>query len=97
MLNKKLDKFLDETLIKAEFNPEEDDFDILKEDMLPILEEFLELKLYEKLDNNKKSEYDKTTTFEIDFFEKNISEFDSILNKLLKERQDKYLAAFNED
>ncbi|MCR5411833.1 MAG: hypothetical protein K6E76_02325 [Patescibacteria group bacterium] len=37
--------FLDETLKMAGFDPKEDDFEMLKEDMRPILNDYLETSL----------------------------------------------------
>lgn len=97
MLKEKLDSFLDITLTKAGFNPDEDNFDMLKEEMLPILEEFLELKLYEALEDSKKSEYDKTTEFDISYFENNLPNFNAKFEKLCTQWQNNYLKAFSED
>ncbi|MDD2537221.1 MAG: hypothetical protein PHU61_01870 [Candidatus Absconditabacteria bacterium] len=43
------EQFLDETLELAGFDPEEDDFELLKEDLRPLLEERVMLKLYAAL------------------------------------------------
>jgi hypothetical protein len=59
MMNIEQEQFLNDTLVMAGFNPEEDDFDMLKEDMRPILEEYIELNLYKFLNEEQRAGYDK--------------------------------------
>ena len=47
------EEFLHELLVSAGFDPEEDDFDLLMEDLAPILAERIILKLYAALPTEK--------------------------------------------
>ena len=91
MENISQEKFLNDTLILAGFNPEEDDFDLLKEDMRPILNEFLILNLYSMLSENEKIEFDWSDNKDISFFTDKIKDFDNILWDLYIKRQNKYV------
>ena len=77
------EKFLNDTLVLAGFNPEEDDFDLLKEDMRPVLNEFLILNLYSMLPESEKIEFDKLDYKDISFFVNKIENFEKA-QKLLK-------------
>ena len=46
-------QFLDELLVMAGFDPENDDFELLKEDLEPILDERLMLRMYEALPSDE--------------------------------------------
>ena len=92
MQNTDQEIFLNDTLVMAWFNPNEDDFDLLKQDMRPILEEFIELNLYSLLSEEDKSIYDKLPNKSLKFFEDRISNFDNILSWLYIDRQKEYLA-----
>ena len=57
-MNIEQEQFLNDTLVMAGFDPKEDDFEMLKEDMRPILDEYIELNLYKSLNDEEKAEYD---------------------------------------
>ena len=95
-MNIEQEQFLNDTLIMAGFDPEVDDFDTLKEDMRPILDEYIELNLYKFLDDQEKAEYDKLKNKSLDFFKEKISNFDNILPQLYINWQQEYLENFNE-
>lgn len=99
MMNIEQEQFLNDTLVMAGFNPEEDDFDMLKEDMRPILEEYIELNLYKFLNEEQKAEYDKLRNEDLDlkYFKDRIANFDNILARLYMNWQKEYLANFQED
>ena len=78
----------------AGFDPKEDDFEILKEDMRPILNEYIELNLYKFLNDQEKAEYDKLENKDLKFFKDRISNFDSILAELYINWQKEYLENF---
>ncbi len=92
------EQFLNDTLIMAGFDPEVDDFDTLKEDMRPILDEYIELNLYKFLNDKEKSEYDKSRKEDLNlkFFEDRLSNFDAILAELYINWQKEYLANFED-
>lgn len=69
---------------------------MLKEDMRPILDEYIELNLYKFLDDQEKAEYDKLKNKSLDFFKEKISNFDNILPQLYINWQQEYLENFNE-
>ncbi len=98
-MNIEQEQFLNDTLVMAGFNPEEDDFDMLKEDMRPILEEYIELNLYKFLNEEQRAEYDKLRKedWDLDFFKDKIANFDNILARLYMDWQKEYLANFQED
>ena len=66
-MNIEQEQFLNDTLVMAGFDPKEDDFETLKEDMRPILNEYIELNLYKFLNDQEKSEYDKLEDKNLDF------------------------------
>ena len=90
------EQFLNDTLIMAGFDPEVDDFDTLKEDMRPILDEYIELNLYKFLNDQEKSEYDRLEDKNLDFFKDRLSNFDNILAELYMNWQKEYLENFND-
>ena len=96
MINIEQEQFLNDTLIMAGFDPKEDDFEMLKEDMRPILDEYIELNLYKFLNDQEKAEYDKLEDKNLDFFKDRISNFDNILAELYMNWQKEYLESFND-
>ena len=94
-MNIEQELFLNDTLIMAWFNPKEDDFEVLKEDMRPILDEYIELNLYKFLNDKEKSEYDKLEDKNLDYFKDRISNFDNILAELYINWQKQYLENFS--
>lgn len=95
-MNIEQELFLNDTLVMAGFDPKEDDFEVLKEDMRPILDEYIELNLYKFLNDEQKSEYDKLEDKNLDFFKDRISNFDAILAELYINWQKEYLANFED-
>ena len=95
-MNIEQEQFLNDTLIMAGFNPKEDDFEMLKEDMRPILNEYIELNLYKFLNDKEKAEYDKLEEKNLDFFKDRLSNFDAILAELYMNWQKEYLENFND-
>lgn len=95
-MNIEQEQFLNDTLVMAGFDPKEDDFEMLKEDMRPILDEYIELNLYKFLNEEEKSEYDRLENKNLDFFKDRISNFDNILAELYINWQKEYLENFNE-
>ena len=95
-MNIEQEQFLNDTLIMAGFNPEEDDFEVLKEDMRPILDEYIELNLYKFLNDEEKAEYDDLWREDLNFFKEKLSNFDNILAQLYMNRQQEYLKNFND-
>ena len=93
-MNIEQEQFLNDTLIMAGFDPEVDDFDTLKEDMRPILNEYIELNLYKFLIDKEKAEYDKLEDKNLDFFKDRLSNFDAILAELYMNWQKEYLENF---
>ena len=93
-MNIEQEQFLNDTLIMAGFDPEVDDFDTLKEDMRPILNEYIELNLYKFLNDKEKAEYDKLKEKNLDFFKDRLSNFDAILAELYMNWQKEYLKNF---
>ena len=93
-MNIEQEQFLNDTLIMAGFDSEVDDFDTLKEDMRPILNEYIELNLYKFLNNKEKAEYDKLEEKNLDFFKDRLSNFDAILAELYMNWQKEYLENF---
>lgn len=91
------EQFLNDTLVMAGFDPKEDDFEILKEDMRAILDEYIELNLYKFLNDREKVEYDKSRkeNLNLKFFEDKLSNFDAILAELYTNWQKEYLANFD--
>lgn len=94
--------FLDETLSLAGFDPERDDFDLLKEELLPLLEERITLKIYQALpteEDRKAFDEMMTSDEEVDsdtideFFTSRIQNFDDFLADIYIEFQDEYLEA----
>ena len=98
-MNTEQEQFLNDTLVMAGFNPEEDDFDMLKKNMRPILEEYIELNLYKFLNEEQKAEYDELRNEDLDlkYFKDRITNFDNILARLYMNWQKEYLANFQED
>ena len=95
-MNIEQELFLNDTLVMAGFDPKEDDFEVLKADMRPILDEYIELNLYKFLDEEQKSEYDKLDDKNLDFFKDRISNFDAILAELYMNWQKDYLKNFED-
>lgn len=95
-MNIEQEQFLNDTLIMAGFDPKEDDFEMLKEDMRPILDEYIELNLYKFLNDEQKSEYDKLEDKNLEFFKERISNFDAILAELYTNWQKEYLSNFED-
>ena len=95
-MNIQQEQFLNDTLVMAGFDPKEDDFEMLKEDMRPILDEYIELNLYKFLNEEEKSEYDRLENKNLDFFKDRISNFDNILAELYINWQKEYLENFND-
>ena len=95
-MNIEQEQFLNDTLIMAGFDPEVDDFETLKEDMRPILDEYIELNLYKFLNDKEKAEYDKLEEKNLDFFNERLSNFDAILAELYANWQKEYLENFND-
>lgn len=95
-MNIEQEQFLNDTLVMAGFDPKVDNFEMLKEDMRPILDEYIELNLYKFLDEQEKSEYDKLKDKNLDFFKDKIANFDNILSELYIIWQKKYLENFND-
>ena len=93
-MNIEQEQFLNDTLIMAGFDPKEDDFEMLKEDMRPILNEYIELNLYKFLNDKEKAEYDKLEDKNLDFFKDRLSNFDAILAELYMNWQKEYLENF---
>lgn len=97
-MNIEQEQFLNDTLVMAGFDPKEDDFEMLKEDMRAILDEYIELNLYKFLNDKEKSEYDKSRKEDLNlkFFEDRLSNFDAILAELYMNWQKEYLENFND-
>ncbi len=95
-MNIEQEQFLNDTLVMAGFNPNEDDFEILKEDMRPILDEYIELNLYKFLNDKEKAEYHGLEGKNLDFFKDRLSNFDAILAELYVNWQKEYLENFND-
>ena len=97
-MNIEQEQFLNDTLVMAGFDPKEDDFEMLKEDMRAILDEYIELNLYKFLSDKEKSEYDKSRKEDLNlkFFEDRLSNFDAILAELYMNWQKEYLKNFND-
>jgi len=97
-MNIEQEQFLNDTLVMAGFDPNEDDFEMLKEDMRAILDEYIELNLYKFLSDKEKSEYDKSRKEDLNlkFFEDRLSNFDAILAELYMNWQKEYLENFND-
>ena len=95
-MNIEQEQFLNDTLVMAGFDPEVDDFEMLKEDMRPILNEYIELNLYKFLNNEEKTEYDELEDKNLDFFRDRLSNFDNILAQLYMNWQQEYLESFND-
>jgi hypothetical protein len=95
-MNIEQEQFLNDTLVMAGFDPKVDDFEMLKEDMRPILDEYIELNLYKFLNDKEKTEYDELEDKNLDFFKDRISNFDNILAQLYINWQKEYLENFND-
>ena len=97
-MNIEQEQFLNDTLVMAGFDPKVDDFEMLKEDMRAILDEYIELNLYKFLSDKEKSEYDKSRKEDLNlkFFEDRLSNFDAILAELYMNWQKEYLENFND-
>ncbi len=94
-MNIEQEQFLNDTLVMAGFDPKEDDFEMLKEDMRPILDEYIELNLYKFLNDEEKAEYDELRREDLNFFKDRLSNFDAILAELYTNWQKEYLENFN--
>ena len=97
-MNIEQEQFLNDTLIMAGFDPKEDDFEMLKEDIRAILDEYIELNLYKFLNDQEKTEYDKSRKEDLNlkFFEDKLSNFDAILAELYTNWQKEYLENFKD-
>ncbi|MBQ5945373.1 hypothetical protein IJL65_03085 [bacterium] len=95
-MNIEQEQFLNDTLVMAGFDPKEDDFEVLKEDMRPVLDEYIELNLYKFLNDQEKSEYDRLDDKNLDFFKDKIANFENILAELYLNWQKEYLENFND-
>ena len=95
-MNIEQEQFLNDTLVMAGFDPKVDDFEMLKEDMRPILDEYIELNLYKFLNDKEKTEYDELEDKNLDFFKDRLSNFDNILAQLYINWQKEYLENFND-
>lgn len=95
-MNIEQEQFLNDTLVMAGFDPKVDDFEMLKEDMRPILDEYIELNLYKFLNDKEKTEYDELKDKNLDFFKDRLSNFDNILAQLYINWQKEYLENFND-
>lgn len=93
-MNIEQEQFLNDTLVMAGFDPKVDDFEMLKEDMRPILDEYIELNLYKFLNDKEKTEYDELEDKNLDFFKNRLSNFDNILAQLYMNWQKEYLENF---
>ena len=96
-MNIEQEQFLNDTLIMAGFDPKEDDFEVLKEDMRPVLDEYIELNLYKFLNDQQKTEYDRLEDKNLDYFRDRIVNFENILAELYLMRQKDYLKNYFED
>ena len=97
MVNIEQEEFLNDTLVLAGFDPKKYDFNMLKEDMRPIVDEYIELNLYKFLDKNDRIEYDRLEDKNLEFFKNKISNFDSIVAELYINWQKDYLKNFKEE
>lgn len=95
-MNIEQEQFLNDTLVMAGFDPKEDDFEMLKEDMRPILDEYIELNLYKFLNDQEKSEYDRLKDKNLQFFKDKLANFDNIVAQLYINWQKEYLQNFND-
>lgn len=95
-MNIEQEQFLNDTLVMAGFDPKVDDFEILKQDMRPVLDEYIELNLYKFLNDKEKTEYDELEDKNLDFFKDRLSNFDNILAQLYINWQKEYLENFND-
>ncbi|GHV27130.1 hypothetical protein FACS1894176_08720 [Bacteroidia bacterium] len=93
---------MDETLTLAGFDPERDDFELLKEELFPLLEERITLKIYQALPTEEdRAKFDEimTSDEEVDsevidnFFTSRIPNFDDFLADVYIKFQDEYLEA----
>ncbi|MDR0369307.1 MAG: DUF5663 domain-containing protein [Candidatus Peribacteria bacterium] len=91
---------MDETLTLAGFDSKEDDFELLKEDLRPLLEERIILKIYQALPTDEdRSAFDEMMTSDEDvasevideFFTSRIPHFDDFMGEVYLEFQDEYL------
>ena len=90
------EQFLNDTLVMAGFDPKEDDFELLKKDMRPILDEYIELNLYKFLNDQERTEYDRLKDKNLDFFKDRLVNFDNIVAQLYLIWQKEYLENFND-
>jgi len=95
-MNIEQEQFLNDTLVMAGFDPEEDDFEMLKEDMRSILDEYIELNLYKFLNDQERTEYDKLQDKNLEFFKDKLANFDNIVAQLYLIWQKEYLENFND-
>ncbi|MDR2189983.1 MAG: hypothetical protein LBP53_02050 [Candidatus Peribacteria bacterium] len=99
------EQFLDQLLVLAGFNPEEDDFDFLKDDLRPLLSERITLKLYAALPTEEDratfdtmmTADDETKTEELyAFLISRIPHFDDFMANIYQEFQAEYLEAMKD-
>jgi hypothetical protein len=96
------EQFLDETLELAGFNPEIDDFEFLKENLRPLLDERINLKLLQRMSEKNRNMFmgrlandDSVTSEEIDeFLRYAIPDLDDFMADIYIEFQNEYLQNF---
>ena len=89
--------FLNELLMKAGFNPEEDNFEELKDELEPILIDRIMVRVFEKLTEPQRKEVMKLFDAEkeaeaLEKIEKLIPNYDGFLAGVFEEFQEEYLA-----
>ena len=89
--------FLNDLLIQAGFNPEEDNFEELKEELEPILIDRIMVRVFEKLTEPQRKEVMKLFDAEkeaeaLEKIEKLIPNYDEFLAGVFEEFQEEYLA-----
>lgn len=95
------DQFLDELLVNAGFE-EDEDLDLLKEDLRPLLQERIMMHIYQEL---KENEVDTVTKFlednkidELDNYVRDIiPNFDEFLMEIYAQFEDEYLENMKEE
>lgn len=99
-------QFLDELLIAAGFDPQEDDFNLLKEDLEPVLDERVMLRVYEALPTDEDratfdsfmDEADSGTEEEfVSFLQSKLPELDDLIAQVHLDFQQEYLDAMKEE
>ena len=99
------EQFMNELLMAAGFDPEEDDFELLKLDLEPILAERVMLKVYDALptdaDRARFDEFmDEANPFSeeefMKFLQSKIPDFDEFMAQVHLEFQEEYLEVMKE-